>query len=86
MSELSAWKHVFVDERSDVATQLVAIHRIQRDAVIQDEATGSQQPIDLAEINRQIPAAHVLEHTDAGDLVVRCVFRDIAIIAKLHIA
>src|SRR6185437_3313085 len=58
-------------------------------AVIKHQAAGAQQSASDAEIERQILQSHVLEHSDAGDLVedpaaiALTVAREIAVIAQL---
>src|SRR5688572_2183992 len=84
--ELAPREHVFVDEGADVAADLFSSHGIQRNAVIEHDPTGFQEPPDLAEVARQVPATDVLEHPDARDLVVRHVFGHIAIVEQPYFA
>src|SRR5206468_12726367 len=81
--ELPARKDIFLDEISDAAAQALRAGPVVRDAVVQRETTRLQQPLHLRKVARVILRADVLEHADAGDLVVLGFRRQIEKVAEL---
>ena len=83
--ELAAREHVFLDEVADAAAEALCAERVVRDAVVQHEPAGLQDPADLAEIAREARDADVLEHADARDLVVRLVVGQVEVVEQLDL-
>src|SRR5215213_2741642 len=53
--------------------------------MVHQEATWFQQPVDLAEVLREVRDADMLEHANARDLVVRLALFYPAIIEQTHL-
>src|SRR6202158_2090612 len=84
MHELAAGKDVFLDEIADTAAQAFRAELILRDAVVENPSSGLEGAVYFPEVAREIMLADMLEHADAGDLVVRGVSRQIGVIEQLH--
>ena len=82
--ELAAGKDVFLHEIADAAAQAFYAELILGDAVVENPSSGLEGPVYFPEVAREIMLADMLEHADAGDLVVRGVGRQIVVIEQLH--
>src|SRR5438105_4559421 len=82
--ELTAGKDVFLHEIADAAAQAYRAEQILRDAVIENPSSRLEGAVYFPEVAREIMLADMLEHADAGDLVVRGVSRQIGVIEQLH--
>src|SRR6516162_3246431 len=79
--ELSTGENVLLDEIADAAAEArTAADPVVRDAVVEHKAARLQDALDLAEVARIVADAHVLEHSDAGDLVVERVLGQVEIV------
>ncbi len=84
--QLATRKHIFFDEIANAAAERAVVERVGGDTVIHDHPARLEKPVNLAEVRRQVALADVLEHPDAGDLVVRLIFRHVAIVHLPHVA
>ena len=83
--QFAAREHVFLDEVADAAAQLRGAKLVVRDPMVQHEPAGLENPMDLAEVAPEVAHAHMLEHADAGDLVVLHALGQVEIVAKLDV-
>ena len=81
--QFAAREHVFLDEVADAAAQLRGAKLVVRDPMVQHEPAGLENPMDFAEVAAKVAHAHMLEHADAGDLVVQRGRGQVEIVPKL---
>src|SRR5213078_4265128 len=88
-SELSVGEDVGVDEHVSLPELLENLfaHRFRTrlseadNAVIEKQSAGLQRAERRREVNRQVAEANVLDHPNAGDLVVAVTLRERAVVA-----
>src|SRR5215471_1365741 len=81
--ELPARKNVLLDKIADATAKALGAGPVVSDAVVQHQPTRFEDLMNLAEVPRIVLEPHVLEHADAGDLVVLLLHRQIEIVAQL---
>lgn len=54
------------------------------DAVIEHQAIVGEQPVDSAEVQRQVADTNMLEHPDRCDLVEHTMSRDMSVVLQAH--
>src|SRR5688572_10507840 len=84
--ELALRKHVAPDELARPQAH-GAVLRVRRgDAVVEEKPALAQEAPGHAEVAGEVAQAHVLEHADAGDLVVERLARMVAVVLEQHAA
>src|SRR5574340_1630855 len=84
MHQLTTRKDIVLDEFRNAAAQPAGLGLSRGDAMVEHQPTRLQQCMDLVEISGQIEASDVLEHADAGYLVVAVMLGYIAVIHAAH--
>src|ERR1700736_5664799 len=90
--QLPIGKYVLVDERvgsperaeNSLADRLRPCFAKTDYSVIQEQPTGLESAVRRCEVNRQVTESDVLDHPDAGDLVVAVTSRECAVISYCH--
>ena len=79
--QLSIRKHITAGE---VCFPLCGDGNVAGNAVIEEDASGTQQAPGLLEVCRQQGFSYVLKHAYTDDFIERIGFSDIAVIAHFH--